>query len=67
MASSDDDEMAEFDNLNSAGEKKPENIIQKKEAKSGGFIRALSCLPCLPAYEEMPETPNINKVILKAL
>ncbi len=65
MASSgDDDDMAEFDNLNQETQH-TEVVNKKKEVKSGGIdalMRTLSCLPCLPAYEEMPKTPNIDKV-----
>jgi hypothetical protein len=64
VSSGDDDDMAEFDNLNQEIQQ-TEVVNKKKEVKSGGIdslMRTLSCLPCLPAYEEMPKTPNIDKV-----
>lgn len=66
---SDASEMDEFDNLQNAPDPAAEQQTEVAETDSNlnksaldSVMRGLSCLPCLPAYESMPETPNINKV-----
>ena len=64
------EEGVEFDNIDNVDNARRANVEVPEDEKNNkqlkrsgdGLFRFLSILPCVPAYQPKPETPNIDEV-----